>query len=244
MGNFEMRGGQSESEYSKQLSKEEEEYINKLESFRMPSDEIEPEPWTDFPDEHEGLDERPDVNGVPQTLWRGERLYLDNIDELGKRDITLAGREATHNRQGETFCARDKKYASTYAVGTDGVTFYDGVLPKEQIPIGVVYKIDNTDNKFNAAPTGDEPEYFGAFEGKFREFTINESIPPESYSVEEVYVMDDFDQQNGHKRSDFRRPREVYKVRDQKDLSKVIDTVKKRMDELDQRRQAQTGEQL
>ena len=37
------------------------------------------EAWTKFPDITEGVDERPDVNGVPQTLWRGERVYLDGL---------------------------------------------------------------------------------------------------------------------------------------------------------------------
>ncbi len=200
-------------------------------------EEIEPEVWTDFPDEMEGVDERSDIDGVPQTLWRGERLYLDNIDELGKRSITTAGHEAKHNRNGEAiFLARDKKYASLYAVGMDGVTFYDGELPKDQIPIGVVYKIDNTGNKLGAAPTDDEPEFFGPFTGKFREFVSNEEIPAEKYSVKEIYIMDDFDQPGGHKRSDFRRPKEVYKIQDQKDLPAVIEAVKKRMDELDRKR--------
>ncbi len=199
---------------------------------------IEPEPWVDFPSTSEGVDDRPDIDGVPQTLWRGERLYLGNIDELGKRSITTAGHEAVHNRQGETFCSRDKKFASLYAVGTDGVTFYDGELPKEEIPIGVVYKINNTDNAINAKPTDDEPEEIGPFAGRFREFTTIEEIPPESYSVEEIYIMDDFDQPNGHQRSDFRRPREVFKVKDQESLPEVIEAVKKRMEELDQKRHA------
>ena len=194
-----------------------------------------PEAWVDFPDANEGVDERPDIDGVPQTLWRGERLYLDNIDELGKRDITTIGHEEKHNRNGETFCARDKKYASMYAVGTDGVKWYDGELPKEQIPIGVIYKINNTDNQLNASPTDDEPEDFGPFAGKFREFTLK-NIPAEDYSVEEIYIMDDFDQPGGHRRSDFRRPKEVYKVQNQEDLPNIIKAVKNRMDELDQKR--------
>ena len=202
----------------------------------MAEEKIEPEEWVDFPSTSEGVDDRPDIDGVPQTLWRGERLYLDNIDEVGKRTITTAGHEAKHNRQGKTFCSRDKKYASLYAVGTDGVTFYDGPLEKEQIPIGVVYKIDNTGNAVNAEPTDDEPEEIGPFAGQFREFTTDEEIPPEAYSVEEIYIMDDFDQPNGHTRSDFRRPREVFKVKNQEDLPKVLEAVKARMEELDQKR--------
>ena len=62
------------------------------------------EAWVDFPDISEGIDEtEPDVNGVPQTIWRGERLYLDNIDELGRRDISTKGYEAKNNRDGQTF---------------------------------------------------------------------------------------------------------------------------------------------
>ena len=220
---------------------EAEEILGSMPSFEehmenLEKSEITPEPWVDFPATSEGVDDRPDIDGVPQTLWRGERLYLGNIDELGKRSITTAGHEAVHNRQGETFCSRDKKFASLYAVGTDGVTFYDGPLKKEQIPIGVVYKIDNTGNAIGAKPTDDEPEEIGPFAGQFREFTTSEEIPPESYSVEEIYIMDDFDQPNGHQRSDFRRPREVFKVENQEDLPKVIEAVKKRMDELDQMR--------
>lgn len=34
------------------------------------------EPWTNYPDAMEEIDEsEPDINGVPQTVWRGERLY-------------------------------------------------------------------------------------------------------------------------------------------------------------------------
>ncbi len=204
----------------------------------MKENRIEPEPWTDFPPFMEGVDDRPDIDGVPQTLWRGEGLYLGNIDELGKRNITTVGHEEVHNRQGETFCSRDKKYASLYAVGTDGVVFYDGPLPKEKIPIGVVYKIDNSGNAVNAKATDDEPEEIGPFAGQFREFTTIDEITPDSYSIEEIYIMDDFDQPNGHQRSDFRRPREVFKVNSQVDLPKIIEAVKTRMDELDQKRKA------
>ena len=199
-------------------------------------EQIKPEVWTDFPEDTEGIDGRPDVDGAPQTLWRGERLYLSNIDELGRRNITTVGHEAKRNRNGETFCARDKKYASLYAVGTDGVTWYDGELPKEQIPIGVVYRIENTGNNLGALPTDDEPEFFGPFAGKFREFVLKTEIPTGQYSVEEIYIMDDFDQPGGHRRSDFRRPKEVYKVRDQKYLPYIVEAVKRRMDELDKKR--------
>lgn len=201
-----------------------------------PNEPIEAEPWTDFPDAYEEIDEREDINGVPQTVWRGERLYLDNIDELGKRSISTVGHEAKSNREGETFLSRDKKYASLYAVGTDGVTFYDSPLPKEKIPIGVIYKIDNTGNRIGATPTDDSPEPFGQFAGKFREFTTDQEIPPSYYSVSEVYIMDDFVQPNGHKRSDFRRPLEVFHVKDQKDLPRIIQAIKSRMDELDSQR--------
>ena len=196
---------------------------------------IKPEAWTKFPDITEGVDERPDVNGVPQTLWRGERVYLDNIDELGKRSITTVGHEAKQNREGVVFCARDKQFACAYAVGTDGVTWYGNELPKEQIPIGVVYKIENANNYLNASPTDDEPLSFGPFAGKFREFIV-ESVPAGQYSIVEIYIMDDFDQPGGHRRSDFRRPKEVYKIRNQEELPGVIAEVKRRMYELDQKR--------
>ena len=88
-------------------------------------------------------------------------------------------------------------------------------------------------NCLSASPTDDEPEFFGPFAGKFREFTLKTEVPVGQYSVEEIYIMDDFGQPGGHKRSDFRRPKEVYKIRDQKDLPNVIEAVKKRMDELD-----------
>ena len=234
MNNFETTNSQSEQSEAEKILGEMPSFEEHMES--LAEEKIEPEAWTDFPSTTEGVDKRPDIDGVPQTLWRGERLYLENIDEVGSRSITTAGHEAVHNRQGETYCSRDKKFASLYAVGTDGVKFYDGPLPKEQIPIGVVYKIDNTGNTTGAKPTDDEPEEIGPFAGQFREFITDKEIPPESYSVEEIYIMDDFDQPNGHQRSDFRRPREVFKVKDQADLPKVIEAVKTRMEELDQKR--------
>lgn len=215
---------------------EAEKILGSMPSFEEHVPElIKPEAWTKFPDITEGVDERPDVNGVPQTLWRGERVYLDNIDELGKRSITTVGHEAKQNREGVVFCARDKQFACAYAVGTDGVTWYGDELPKEQIPIGVVYKIENTNNCLNASPIDDEPLSFGPFAGKFREFIV-ESVPAGQYSIEEIYIMDDFDQPGGHRRSDFRRPKEVYKIRNQEELPSVIAEVKRRMDELDQKR--------
>ena len=195
------------------------------------------EEWNGFPDNHEGIDDaEADVDGVPQTVWRGERMYLDNIDELGHRTVTTKGHEAKSNRDGQTFLSRDKKYASLYAVGTDGATWYDGPLPKEQIPIGVVYKINNSDNHLGAAPTQDEPDDWGPFAGKFREFTTEAPIQPKDYSVEEIYIMDDFLQPNGHQRSDFRRPMEVYKITDQSQIPKTVEKVKQRMAELDIKR--------
>ena len=215
---------------------EAEKILGSMPSFEEHVPEsIKPEAWTKFPDITEGVDERPDVNGVPQTLWRGERVYLDNIDELGKRSITTVGHEAKQNREGVVFCARDKQFACAYAVGTDGVTWYGNELPKEQIPIGVVYKIENANNYLNASPTDDEPLFFGPFAGKFREFIVK-SVPASRYSIEEIYIMDDFDQPGGHRRSDFRRPKEVYKIRNQEELPGVIAEVKRRMDELDRKR--------
>ena len=197
------------------------------------------EEWTDFPEPYEGIDEsEPDIDGVPQTVWRGERLYLGNIDSLGSRTITTKGHERTNNRDGQTFVSRDKKFASTYAVGTDGVVFYDGPLPVEEIPIGVVYKINNNGNHLGAKATDDEPLPFGPFAGKFREFIISGEVPEEDYEVDSIYIMDDFLQPNGHERSDFRQPIEVYKVKDQEKLPDVIRAVKKRMEELDKKRKS------
>ena len=53
-----------------------------------------------------------------------------------------------------------------------------------------------------------------------------------------LFIMDDFDQPSGHRCSDFRRPKEVFKIKDQKDLPAVIEAVKKRIQELDQKRHA------
>ncbi len=195
------------------------------------------EEWVDFPDSHEGIDEdEPDVDGVAQTLWRGERVYLSNIDDVGVREVSTLGHEATHNRDGRVYAARDKRYASLYAVGTDGVTFYDDPLPKEKIPIGVIYRINNSGNHLGAKPTSD-PEYWNEVAGKVREREfIAENVPAEDYEVTEFYVMDDFLQPNGHRRSDFRRPMEVFRVEDQAKIPEVIEKVKKRMDYLDQHR--------
>lgn len=71
--------------------------------------------------------------------WR--KTLLNNIDELGKRDLSTTGYERKNNREGELFLSRDKSFASTYAVGKDGVKYYDEPLPVEEIPIGVIYKI-------------------------------------------------------------------------------------------------------
>ena len=210
------------------------------------------EPWEGFPDEYDGIDEsEPDIDGVPQTMWRGERYYLGNIDELGQRNLSTKGHEAVHNRDGKVYTARDKKYASLYAVGTDGVTFYDEPLPVEQIPIGVVFKINNSNNHLQASPTAEKPESWGPFEGKFREF-ISDEIPAEDCEVVEIYIMDDFIADDrrihregegfsryktgGHVRSDFRRPIEVYRLKDQSEIPGIIEKVKKRMIELDEAR--------
>lgn len=210
-------------------------------------------PWKGFPDEYDGVDEsEPDIDGVPQTMWRGERYYLDNIDELGRRNLSTKGHEATHNRDGKVYTARDKKYASLYAVGTDGVKFYDGPLPIEQIPIGVIFKINNSGNHLHSTPTAESPDTWGPFAGRFREF-VSEEIPTEDCEVVEIYLMDDFIADDtrpfgkrgegfskyktgGHVRSDARRPTEVYRPKNQSELPEIIDKVKKRMIELDEAR--------
>lgn len=196
------------------------------------------EPWVDFPDTLEGIDEsEPDIDGVPQTAWRGERYYLDNIDELGQRSLSTKGHEATHNQDGKVYLARDKKYASLYAVGTDGGTWYDDPLPVEQIPIGVVFKINNKGNHLSAEPTSPTPDDWGPFAGKHREF-ITDEVPAEDCEIQEVYIMDDFIANNGegYQRSDFRRPMEVFRVKDQSEVPEIVEKVKNRMAELDTER--------
>lgn len=198
------------------------------------------ETFQDFPDYFEESDETtPDIDGVPQTLWRGERLFLGNIDELQNRELSTIGHERSANREGKVHMARDKRFASLYAVGTDGVKWYDGQLSVEEIPIGVVYKIKNAGNHLRATPTDDEPEAFGPFAGKYREFIADE-VPAEDYEVSQFYIMDDFLQPNGHSRSDFRRPMEVFTVLDQEKISNIIKAIKKRMLELDKQRHATT----
>ncbi|MBR3137878.1 hypothetical protein IKG41_00830 [Candidatus Saccharibacteria bacterium] len=130
---------------------------------------------------------------------------------------------------------REKNSASLYAVGTDGVKWYDGPLSVDEIPIGVVYKIHNSNNHLEAEPTYDEPEQDGPFPGKIREF-ITDSIPPEDYEISHFYIMNDFLQPNGHKRSDMRQPIEVIKILDQKKIPEAIKAIKNRMLELDQQR--------
>ena len=233
----------------KQESQSEPNPWERLQEIKMRSPNA-GEPWTNYPDAMEEIDEsEPDINGVPQTVWRGERLYLNNIDELGKRDLSTTGYERKNNREGELFLSRDKSFASTYAVGKDGVKYYDEPLSVEEIPIGVIYKIDNHDNHLEATPTDDEPEFFGPFAGKFREFTAKE-VPADSYEVSEIQIMDDFVandhpqdsssnspyKYSGHVRSDFRSPLEVYKIKDQSELPVTIEKVKKRMFELDEER--------
>ncbi len=94
----------------------------------------------------------PDIDGNPQTLWRGERLYLDNIDQVNKRSLTTAdhGRSANMNRK--LLMSRDESFANTYAVETDGVKCYDGSLKKEEIPNGAVCRINNKNNHLKPTP--------------------------------------------------------------------------------------------
>lgn len=195
------------------------------------------EKWQGYPDDLEGIDENePDIDGVPQTLWRGERLFIDNIDEVLDKDMSTKNYARTANRGGEAvYMSRDKYSACTYAVGTDGVKWYDGPLSVDEIPIGVVYKINNSGNHLGAVTTEDEPIDWGPFAGKFQEF-ITSSVPSKDYEVVEFYIMDDFIQPNGHKRSDVRQPMEVFKVLDQSKLPDIIEAVKKRMKELDSER--------
>lgn len=196
------------------------------------------EPWVGPYDSREGINENePDIDGVPQTAWRGERYYLDNIDELGKRNLSTKGHEDVHNMDGKVHMARDMAYASRYAIGTDGVTWYDEALPVEKIPIGVIFKINNSGNHLNIKPTSPEPDDFGPFAGKHREFIIDE-VSVDDYAVQEIYIMDDFiaNGGKGHQRSDFRRPMEVFKVKDQSEVPEIVEKVKRRMTELDAQR--------
>lgn len=171
---------------------------------------------------------------IPEILYRGERAYLDNIDQIGQRDLSTVGHEQTHNQNGKVFLARDAYYATSYSIGKDGVTWYDNPLPKEEIPIGVVYKIDNTDNNINAIPNGEPlPDIIGGeLAGKHREFTAD-SVPFNKSEVVELQIMDDFIQPNGHRRSDAREILESFPVDDQSKLPEIIAAVKKRINELD-----------
>ena len=71
--------------------------------------------------------------------------------------------------------------------------------------------------------------------------SLHQRFLQQSLHGEHRAILDDFDQPNGHTRSDFRRPREVYKVKNMEDLPKVIEAVKKRMTELDQERKKKGG---
>ncbi len=172
---------------------------------------------------------------IPETLYRGERVYLDNIDQIGKRDLSTTGHEQIHNQQGKVYLARDKEYAMSYSVGKDGVTWYDRPLSKEEIPIGVIYKIDNPDNIIEAIAEGDplpDLPQLGELAGKHREFTAD-NIKPDMYQVTELQIMNDFTQPNGHQRSDAREVLERFTVDNQEKLPEVIEKVKKRINELD-----------
>ena len=172
---------------------------------------------------------------IPETLYRGERVYLDNIDQIGKRDLSTTEHEQIHNQRGKVYLARDKEYAMSYSVGTDGVTWYDHPLSKEEIPIGVIYKIDNPDNIIKAIPEGDplpDLPQLGELAGKYREFTAD-NIKPDLYQVTELQIMDDFIQPNGHERSDMREILERFTVDNPTKLPEVIEKVKKRINELD-----------
>ena len=178
---------------------------------------------------------------IPETLYRGERAYLGNIDQIGQRDLSTTGHEQTHNQHGKIYLSRDIDYATNYSIGTDGVVWYDHPLPKEEIPIGVVYKIDNPGNIIDAVPEGDPlPDFIGGeLAGKHREFTAD-SIPVGQYQVTELQIMDDFIQPNGHSRSDMRDILERFPVSTPAELPDVIEAVKKRINELDAERNSIT----
>ena len=175
---------------------------------------------------------------TPQILWRGERAYLGNIDQVGQRPLTTAGHERAGNRHGQRLStSRDKYFAYTYAIGTDGVKFYDQPLSAEEIPIGVIYRINNRDNHLGMSSDDDVDGYFVKQQ---REYTTPGEIPAQDYEPTAFILMDDLVQFN--QRSDFRRPFEVFPVdhkRYQSDktyLPKLIQAVKKRHLELASRR--------
>ena len=177
---------------------------------------------------------------VPEILYRGERVYLNNIDQIGQRDLSTIGHEQLYNQNGKVYLARDKEYATSYAVGKDGVTWYDEPLPKEKIPIGVIYEINNTDNAIAAIPEGEPlPDFpqLGELAGKHREFTADK-VPVDRYRVIELQIMNDFIQPNGHRRSDMREILEVFSVNNSEQLPQIIEKVKNRIDELDMQRQS------
>lgn len=176
--------------------------------------------------------------GVPEVLFRGERRYLNNIDQVGKEPLSTKGYERTSNQEGKVYSARDIEYARSYSVGTDGVEFYDGPRTAEEIPIGVIYKINNENNIISATPDGepvpDNPA-LGDIAGKYREF-ISGDIPSELCEVVELQIMDDYNQPNGHTRSDFRQVLETFIVESPEQLLDAIKKVKARIYELDAQR--------
>lgn len=177
------------------------------------------------------------IEQIPEILYRGERVYLDNIDQIGQRDLSTLEHERTANQYGKLFLSRDINYAINYAIGTDGVVWYDHPLSKEEIPIGVIYEINNSDNIINAVPEGEPlPDFIGGeLAGKHREFTAD-FISAKQYKVVEIQIMDDYIQLNGHSRSDMRDILESFNVSDQAELPNVIKAVKQIIYELDAER--------
>lgn len=187
--------------------------------------------------------ETPDI---PDTLYRGERVYIHEMHELGKRALNTVGFEKTHNQDGKLYLSRDEAYATNYAIGTDGVKFYDNILPSESIPVGVTYEVHNPANVLGAEPQGDAADsYFPGhpLHGLHREFTVN-NVPPDNYKVKDIHLMDDFDIQ--HVRSDARNIKETIHVDDHKDLDTAIAAARTRFEELELIRQQKiaSGEYL
>lgn len=171
---------------------------------------------------------------IPETLYRGERVYLNNIDEIGKRSLSTTGFERTSNQDGRVYLCSDKGYAESYSVGTDGKQkWYDGPLTKEEIPIGVIYEIDNSNNSLGVIPDGEPiPDIGSEHDGEYREYT-SDSVPADKYKILELQIMDDYVQPNGHTRSDFRSILERFPVDDPSKLPGVVEAIKKRINELD-----------
>ncbi len=170
---------------------------------------------------------------VPDVLYRGERVSLADLDFVGTMELSTTGNERNGNSNGKNLSfARDISFAKIYAVGLDGTPeYYDSPLEKDQIPVGVIYRVNNEENIIDAAPDHD-PMPFGEMQGLCREFTIDghKGINSSQYDVVGFYIMDDY--VSPHTRSDERRPMEYFPVENPDKLKAVTERIKNRIDEL------------